>query len=65
MQPPSDALKSGTSLPQSQRHGVPLAQVHLSHMLVPLQWATTIWALGQRQYSRYATFLAGGAPFDA
>lgn len=41
---------------------VPLAQLHLNQLLMLTQWAATMWVFGQRQFSRYSTFLAGGAP---
>jgi len=65
MQAHSHAPKDSTSLPQYRPFTVPLVHLQLSQMLALTQWAATFWLLGQNQFSRYTTYLAGGAPFDA
>ena len=65
MQAPSHAWKGGTSLPPSGPAEVPLVHLQLNHMLALTQWAAAFWLLGQNQFSRYTTFLAGGVPLDA
>lgn len=65
MQSPSHALKGARSLPQSRPGDVPLVYLQLNQMLALTQWAASFWLLGENQFSRYTTFLAGGVPLDA
>lgn len=61
----SDSLKQSTNHSVSWGLEMPLAELHLSQVLMLTQWAATLWMFGQSQFSRYSTFLAGGAPIDA
>ena len=65
MHAPSDALQRIPDLPHPLTFQMPLVQLQLDHLLVLTQWATTMWMVGQNQFSRFSTLLGGGAPIDA
>lgn len=58
----SDAPTLQANRSNSFGPGVPLAKLHLIQLLILSQWSAAMWVFGQRQLSRYSTFLAGGAP---
>lgn len=64
MDAPSDSLQRDVHLPHPLALQLPLVQFYLNQMLALAQWATTMWVLGQNQFSRYSTMFGGGAPLD-
>ncbi|MDM0002516.1 hypothetical protein QTI24_28200 [Variovorax sp. J22P240] len=60
-----ESLKRDTAPSDSLALEVPLVQIHLNQLLALAPWPAAMWVFWQGQFSRYSTFLAGGAPIDA
>ena len=58
----SESLKRDTDSPDSLGLEVPLVQFYLNPLLALGPWPAAVWVFWQGQFSRYSTFLAGGAP---
>ena len=58
----SESLKCDTDSFDSLAREVPLVNSYLNQLLALAPWPAAFW---RGQSSRYSTFLAGGAPFDA
>ncbi|MDN8618791.1 hypothetical protein QZH52_37625 [Variovorax ginsengisoli] len=61
----SESLKCDTDSFDSLAREVPLVNSYLNQLLALAPWPAAMWDFWRGQSSRYSTFLAGGAPFDA
>ena len=61
----SETLRRDMDSSDSLAREVPLVHSSLNHLLALAPWPAAMWEFCRSQCSRYSTFLAGGAPFDA